>query len=61
MNASIRLGKMTEAAPTYWLRVVPLVHGGFGVFANAVLIGTHRELSDAEAHCQRLRDQQSCG
>jgi hypothetical protein len=43
------------------LRVVPIVHGGFGVYANAVLIAIHDDQGDADAHCQRLRNQQAQG
>jgi hypothetical protein len=41
------------------LRVQPIIHGGFGVFANAVLIAIHTDKADADAHCQRLRNQQA--
>jgi len=43
------------------LRVLPIIHGGFGVYANAVLIAIHIEKADADAHCQRLRNQQAHG
>jgi hypothetical protein len=41
------------------LRVFPVVHGGFGVYADAVLIAIHEERVGADAHCQRLRLQQA--
>jgi hypothetical protein len=40
-------------------RVIPVIRGGFGVYANAVLIVIHHDHADAEAHCLRLRLQQS--
>jgi hypothetical protein len=42
-----------------FLRVQPIIHGGFGVYANTVLIAIHSTQGDAEAHCLRLRDQQA--
>ena len=43
------------------LRVRPIIHGGFGVYANAILIAIHTEKADADDHCQRLRNQQAAG
>jgi hypothetical protein len=43
------------------LRVQPIVHGGFGVYANAVLIAIHTDRADADAHCQRLLGQKVQG
>jgi hypothetical protein len=40
------------------LIVQPVVYGRFGVFANSVLISIHETQGDADAHLQRLRDQQ---
>jgi hypothetical protein len=40
------------------LRVLPIIHGGFGVYANSVLIAIHNDLANADAHCKRLRNQQ---
>lgn len=42
-----------------YLSVLPSTHGGFGVFANAVLIAVHTDQATADAHCQRLRNQQA--
>jgi hypothetical protein len=41
------------------LHVLPAIRGGFGVFANAVLIAVHIDQEAANAHCQRLRHQQA--
>jgi hypothetical protein len=41
------------------LRVLPIIHGGYGVYANTVLIAIHTDEASAEAHCQRLRNQQA--
>jgi hypothetical protein len=35
------------------------IGGGYGVYANAVLISIHTYQANADAHCQRLRDQQA--
>ena len=35
--------------------------GGYGVYANALLIAIHTDQASADAHCQRLRNQQSEG
>jgi hypothetical protein len=43
------------------LRVQPIIHGGFGVYANSVLIAIHSDQATANAHCQRLRNQQAQG
>jgi hypothetical protein len=40
------------------LRVQP-IHGGFGVYADTVLIAIHSDQVSADAHCQRLRNQQA--
>jgi hypothetical protein len=39
--------------------VLPVIHGGFGVYANKVLLAIHTDQSSAEAHCLRLRSQQT--
>jgi hypothetical protein len=44
-----------------YLRVKPISHGGFGVYANAVLIAVHTVRATADAHCLRLRNQQAIG
>ena len=33
--------------------------GSYGVFADSVLIAEHMTLSQSEAHCQRLLEQQA--
>jgi hypothetical protein len=43
------------------LRVLPIIHGGFGVYADSVLIAIHADKATADAHCQRLRNQQAVG
>ena len=37
---------------------LPVIHGGFGVYANKVLLAIHTSQALAEAHCMRLRNQQ---
>ncbi len=37
--------------------VLPVIHGGFGVYANKLLLAIHTDQSSAEAHCLRLRNQ----
>ncbi len=41
------------------LRVLPVIRGGFGVYADAVLIVIYNQQGDADAHCLRLRLQQA--
>ena len=41
------------------LYVLPVIHGGFGVFANKMLLAIHTDQSSAESHCLRLRNQQA--
>ena len=43
------------------LCVRPTVDGRYGVYANSVLIAIHTDHSTADAHCQRLRNQQAEG
>jgi hypothetical protein len=43
------------------LRVQPISHGGFGVYANMVLIAIYSNKADADVHCQRLLNQQAHG
>jgi hypothetical protein len=43
------------------LRVQPIVHGGFGVYANAVLLAIHNDQAAADEHCQQLLGQQLKG
>jgi hypothetical protein len=44
-----------------FFRVLPIFHGGFGVYANTILIAIHSDQAAANAHCQRLRNQQAIG
>jgi hypothetical protein len=53
-----RLLGFDEPADDISLRVLPIIHGGFGVYANRVLIAIHNDKASADAHCQRLRNQQ---
>jgi hypothetical protein len=41
------------------LRVLPIIHGDFGVYADSVLIAIHADEVTADAHRQRLRNQQA--
>jgi hypothetical protein len=41
------------------LRVLPVIRGGFGVYADAVLIVSYNQQEEADAHCLRLRLQQT--
>jgi hypothetical protein len=41
--------------------VLPVIHGGFGVYANKLLLAIHTDQASAEAHCLRLRNQQVPG
>jgi hypothetical protein len=43
------------------LSVQPVVHGCYGVFADAVLIAIYFDQASADAHCQRLLNQQAQG
>jgi hypothetical protein len=45
----------------FYFCVQPMIQGAYGVFANTVLIAIYSDRAIAEAHCQRLRDQQSAG
>jgi hypothetical protein len=47
-----------EPADDISLRVLPIIHGGFGVYANTVLIAIHNDQASADEHCKRLRNQQ---
>jgi hypothetical protein len=40
------------------LCVQPIGDGAYCVYANAVIIAVHRDRPSADAHCQRLRNQQ---
>jgi hypothetical protein len=41
------------------LLVQPITFGGFGVYADTVLIAIHTDEASADAHCLRLRNQQA--
>jgi hypothetical protein len=45
----------------FYFCVQPNIGGGYRVYANTVLIATHTNEAAADAHCQRLRDQQAAG
>ncbi len=59
MQTIRRLLGFGEPADDISLRVLPIIHGGFGVYANKVLIAIHNDRASADAHCQRLRNQQA--
>ena len=50
-----------QPAEGIYLCVLPIDRGGFGVYANMVLIAIHNDQAAADAHCQRLRHQQAQG
>ena len=50
-----------KPAADLFLRVEPIIHGGFGVYANNVVIAIHTDQAAADAHCQRLRILQAAG
>jgi hypothetical protein len=54
-----KLWDLLDPADDISLHVKPIVHGGFGVYANTVLISIHADKATADAHCQRLRNQQA--
>ena len=58
INDPLRLDLLAE---DIYLRVLPIDRGGFGVYANTVLIAIHNDQAAADAHCQRLRHQQTQG
>ena len=63
-EASIRtirklLGQDDPLVDNILLNVQPIAYSRFGVFANAVLIAIHSDHVTADAHCQRLRNQQA--
>jgi hypothetical protein len=41
------------------LRVQPMAHGAFGVYANTVLVASYPSNAAANAYCLRLRKQQA--
>jgi hypothetical protein len=61
MQRSRKLFFRDKHATDIFLRVEPIIHRGFGVFANNLLIAIHNDRATADAHCQRLRDQQALG
>jgi hypothetical protein len=58
MKSIKKLIGLDDPVDDIFLRVLPIVHGGYGVYANTVLIAIHDDQGEAEAHCQRLRNQQ---
>jgi hypothetical protein len=56
-----KLMGLDDPVDDIFLRVLPIIHGCFGVYANAVLIAIHDDQGEVDAHCQRLRDQQAQG
>ena len=61
MKLITKLLGLDEPSDEISLRVLPIIHGGFGVYANTVLIAIYNDQADADAHCQRLRNQQVAG
>jgi hypothetical protein len=56
------LEKLVDAGKEHiYFCVQPNIGGGYGVYANAVLIAIHPDQTTADAHCQRLRNQQAAG
>jgi hypothetical protein len=53
------LGLGDPADDDIFLRVRPILHGGYGVYANSVMLAIHNHQAHADAHCQRLRNQQA--
>jgi hypothetical protein len=41
------------------IRVEPMAHGAFGVYANTVLVASYPSNAAATAYCLRLRKQQA--
>jgi hypothetical protein len=41
------------------LSVQPIAYGHYGVYASAVLIASHLDQASADAHCQRIRNEQA--
>jgi hypothetical protein len=59
MNAIERLPGLEDThQDDIYLRVLPIVRGGYGVYGNAVLIAIYTDPAAADVHCQRLRRQQ---
>ena len=56
-----RFAQENPALNEILLYVLRLVHGGFGIYADAVLIAIHPDQASADAHCQRLINQQVQG
>jgi hypothetical protein len=59
MQSVNRLSSQAKPAYNFVLRVLPSIHGGFGVYADSLLIAIHKEEAAAIAHCLRLRNQQA--
>jgi hypothetical protein len=56
MHSSAIVGSLNGKVTFY---VQLMAHDYFGVFADGVLISIHFDKAAADAHCQRLRDQQA--
>jgi hypothetical protein len=50
---------VTKSSDDFCLLVQPITCGGFGVYADTVLIAIHTDEASADAHCLRLRNQQA--
>jgi hypothetical protein len=48
-----------KSAADILMSVEPINHGGFGVYANNVLIAIHTDQAFADAHYLRLRNHQA--
>jgi len=59
MQTIKKLLDMCRAEEDVAMHVLPVTHGGFGVYANKLLLAIHTDLVAAEAHCLRLRNQQA--
>jgi hypothetical protein len=61
MQRNGKLFSRDKPADDICLRVLPIIHGGFGVYGDTVLIAIHPDRARADAHCQRLLNQQAEG
>jgi hypothetical protein len=61
MHSNSKEFAVCDAAGDICLRVRPISPGDFGVYAYAVLIAIHPDRATADAHCQRLLEQQAQG
>jgi hypothetical protein len=53
------LGLFDPADEDIFLHVLPKIHGGYGVYANKLLVANFDTKLEANMHRQRLRNQQS--